>query len=99
MLAGFVSTHRHRSSRLGRFVAGLSSADRLRRHMAKCGTTLAGQKLWTGAEIERLRLCYPDYRRACAALPGRTFNAIKSKALRRGSRGRCGSGRTTISNV
>jgi len=50
--------------------------------MAKTGMTLAGQRLWTASEIKHLRRCYPDYRRACAALPGRTLNAIKSKALR-----------------
>jgi hypothetical protein len=50
--------------------------------MAKYGTTLAGQKLWTSVEIERLRRGYPDYRRACSALPDRTLNAIKSKAFR-----------------
>jgi len=29
--------------------------------MAKSGRTLAGQKLWTKAEIEHLRRTYPDY--------------------------------------
>jgi hypothetical protein len=52
--------------------------------MAKFGTTLAGQKLWTPAEINLLRRLYPDYRRACAALPHRTRLAIMGKAARAG---------------
>jgi hypothetical protein len=52
--------------------------------MAKTGMTLAGQRIWTASETKLLRRCYPDYRRACAALPGRTLNAIRSKARRLG---------------
>jgi len=75
---------RIRSSRFERLVAGLNAADRLRHFMAKFGTTLAGQKLWTPAEIAILRRFYPDYRRACTALPHRTARAIMSKAARAG---------------
>jgi hypothetical protein len=50
--------------------------------MAKSGRTLAGQKLWTDAEIECLRRFYPDYRKACSALPCRSLSAIQSKAFR-----------------
>jgi len=35
--------------------------------MAKSGRTLAGQKLWTKAEIEHLRRTYPDYCKARAS--------------------------------
>jgi hypothetical protein len=52
--------------------------------MARTGRTLAGQTLWTCAEVKLLCRFYPDYKRACAALPGRSFNAIKSKAFRLG---------------
>ena len=71
-------------SRFGQFVAGLSSADRLRRHMARSGATLAGQNLWIEAEAKILRRFYPDYKRACAAQRGRSLSAIKSNALRMG---------------
>ena len=75
--------NRHRGySRLSRLAAGAVSAERLRRHLAKSGRTLAGQKLWTKAEIEHLRRTYPDYRKACALLPSRSLSAIKSKAFR-----------------
>src|SRR6266478_1208652 len=69
-------------SRLSRLTAGAVSAERLRRHMAKSGRTLAGQKLWTKADIEHLRRAYPDYRKARALLPSRSLSAIKSKAFR-----------------
>jgi hypothetical protein len=69
-------------SRLSRLTAGAVSAERLRRHMAKSGRTLAGQKLWTIAEIKHLRRAYPDYRKARALLPSRSLSAIKSKAFR-----------------
>lgn len=84
MPADSKSKHHHRSSRLGQFVAGSNSADRLRQHMARTGRTLSGQRLWTDTEIKLLCRFYPDYRRACAALPGRSFDAIRSKALRMG---------------
>jgi hypothetical protein len=84
MSSNLISTHRHKPSRLGQFAAGLSSADRLRRQMAISGTTLAGQRLWIDAEIRLLRRFYPDYERACAALPGRSLSAVKSKAFRMG---------------
>ncbi len=75
-------TRRHEDSRLSWFAAGARSAERLRRRMAKSGRTLAGQTLWTEAEIKRLYRSYPDYRKACSALPRRSLNAIKSKAFR-----------------
>lgn len=76
------STHRRRSSRLGHLIVGLSSADRLRRYMARTGMTLAGQKLWTDTEIDLLRRFYPTYQHAWAALPGRSRRAVQSKAFR-----------------
>ena len=82
MPTGHTPTRHYRGSRLNWFAAGANSAERLRRHMAKSGRTLAGQKLWTEAEIRRLRRTYPDYRKARALLPGRSLNAIKSKAFR-----------------
>jgi len=82
MPAGHTPIRRYRYSRLRWLAAGANSAERLRRHMAKSGRTLAGQKLWTEDEIRRLRRTYPDYRKACAALPDRSLNAIKSKAFR-----------------
>ena len=69
-------------SRLSRLTSGAVSAERLRWHMAKSGRTLAGQKLWTKAEIEHLRRTYPDYRKARALLPNRSLSAIRSKAFR-----------------
>jgi len=77
MSADSKPSRRRRPSRLGHLVAGLNSADRLRRHMMKSGTTLAGQKLWSEAEVKLLRRYYPDYQRACAALPGRSLRAIQ----------------------
>ena len=82
MPTGLAPTYRYRHSRLSWLSAGVHSAERLRQRMAKSGKTLAGQKLWTEAEIKRLRRFYPDYRKACAALPCRSHNAIKSKAFR-----------------
>lgn len=75
-------TRRRGHSRLGWLVAGARSAEHLRRRMAKSGKTLSGQELWTAAEVKRLRRFYPDYRKACAALPCRSLNAIRSKAFR-----------------
>lgn len=80
MPANLAPTRRY--SRLGWLAAGARSAERLRQRMAKSGRTLAGQKLWTDAEIQHLRRFYPDYRKACAALPGRSPSAVKSKAFR-----------------
>jgi len=82
MLTGLAQTYRHGHSRLSWLAAGARSAERLRRRMTKSGRTLAGQKLWTEAEIKRLHSFYPDYRKACAALPCRSLSAIKSKAFR-----------------
>jgi hypothetical protein len=44
--------------------------------------TLAGQRLWSSAEIGVLVRFYPDYRRICAALSRRSLRAIRSKAAR-----------------
>jgi hypothetical protein len=44
--------------------------------------TLAGQRLWSSAEIGVLVRFYPDYRRICAALSRRSLCAIRSKAAR-----------------
>lgn len=75
--------NRHRGySRLSRLAAGAVSAERLRRHMAKSGRTLAGAEIMDQAEIEHLRRTYPDYRKACALLPNRSLSAIKSNAFR-----------------
>lgn len=82
MSTDLAPTRRHGDSRLGWFAAGARSAERLRRRMAKSGRTLAGQKLWTEAEIKRLLRFYPDYRKVHSALPDRSLNAIKSKAFR-----------------
>lgn len=84
MPSGHALIRHYRFSRLGRLAAGANSADRLRRHMAKSGRTLAGQKLWTEAEIGHLRRTYPDYRKARTSLPNRSLSAIKSKAFRLG---------------
>ncbi len=78
------SVRRHRPSRLGHFVAGVSSADRLRRHMARTGKTLAGQRLWIETEIKFMYRFYPDCERLRKLLPGRSLSAIRSKALRMG---------------
>lgn len=84
MPAAFAMKYDRRSSHLGRCAAALAAADRLREHMARFGTTLAGQVLWTRAESKLLRRCYPDYQRACAALPRRSRCAIGGKAVRLG---------------
>jgi hypothetical protein len=70
--------------RLEKLIAGINSGDRLRQYMAKYGTTLAGQSLWSEAESRLLRQSYPDYGCAYAALRRRTRNAVKSKAFRLG---------------
>lgn len=72
----------HGHSRLSWLTAGAHSAERLRRRMAKSGRTLAGQKLWTEAEVKRLLRFYPDYRKVHSALPDRSLSGIKSKAFR-----------------
>lgn len=82
MPANLVPTRKYRYSRLSWLAAGARAAERLRQRMAKSGRTLAGQKLWTEAEIQHLRRFYPDYRKACAVLHGRSLNAVKSKAFR-----------------
>ncbi len=82
MPTGLAQTYRHGHSRLSWLAAGARSAERRRRRMTKSGRTLAGQKLWTEAEIKRLHSFYPDYRKACAALPCRSLSAIKIKAFR-----------------
>lgn len=82
MPANLAPTRRYRYSRLSWLADGARSAERLRRRMAKSGRTLAGQKLWTDAEIQHLRRLYPDYRKACAVLHGRSLSAVKSKAFR-----------------
>jgi len=82
MPIGLALTRRRGRSRLSWLVAGARSAEHLRRHMARSGRTLSGQKLWTAAEVKHLRRFYPDYRKACAALPNRSLNAIRSKAFR-----------------
>lgn len=82
MPAGLAQTYRPGRSRLSWLAAGARSAERLRQRMAASGRTLAGQKLWTEAEIKRLHSFYPNYRKAYAALPCRSLSAIKSKAFR-----------------
>ena len=71
-------------SRLEELIAGINAGNRLRQYMAKYGTTLAGQPLWTEAESRSLQNSYPDYGRAYAALRRRTQCAVKSKAFRLG---------------
>lgn len=46
--------------------------------------TLAGQELWSRAEIGILCRLYPAYRQTFEALPSRTPSAIKTKAWRLG---------------
>lgn len=74
----------HRRSRLHWLVTGVNSSDRIRMRMMKTGQTLAGQDLWSKAEVKALRDLYPNYPRARKALIKRTFPAIKSKAWRSG---------------
>ncbi len=82
MPTSLAQTRRHGHSRLSWLAAGARSAESLRRRMAKSGRTLAGQKLWTKAEIKCLRRSYPDYRKVCRALPCQSLSAIQSKAFR-----------------
>jgi|GEM_PF-1717514 len=84
MLTGTTSIHRQKPSQLAWLANGARSADRLRRQMARTGFTLAGQRLWSDAEVNLLRRLYPDYRKACIALRGRSRSAVQSKALRLG---------------
>lgn len=63
---------------------GLDGRSAILRHIERTGLTIAGQRVWTAAEIEVLRQCYPDREAACSALPGRTRAAIAHKAQRLG---------------
>lgn len=52
----------------------------LLRHIERTGCTIAGDPVWTEAEIADLRRCYPDRAAAQTALPRRTPGAIAEKA-------------------
>ncbi|WP_406854667.1 hypothetical protein ABEG18_19250 [Alsobacter sp. KACC 23698] len=52
----------------------------IRERMIKTGE-LFGQKLWTPEEDAILKAYYPDKRAAHAALPHRTFQAVKSRGV------------------
>lgn len=56
----------------------------LLRHIERTGYTIAGDPVWTEAEIANLRACYPDREAAHAALRRRTPGAIAKKAWRLG---------------
>jgi hypothetical protein len=59
---------------------GLHGKSVILRHIERTGCTIAGQPVWTAAEIDTLRQFYPDREAACSALPGRTPAAIAKKA-------------------
>lgn len=65
---------------------GAQTAQRNRRHMARTGTTLSGQKLWTPAEETLLRELYPlmTYAEMADHFKGRTWMAIRHKAQKLG---------------
>lgn len=54
------------------------------RHIERTGCTIAGTPVWTQAEVDILRRCYPDRNAACTALPSRTRIAVAQKAQRLG---------------
>jgi hypothetical protein len=54
-----------------------NTAARIRRQMARSGTNLAGNKIWTSEEDRLCRSTYPDFAAIAEALPHRTMDAIR----------------------
>lgn len=63
---------------------GLHGRMVLLRHIERTGCTIAGDPVWSEAEIADLRRCYPDREAAYTALLRRTPGAIAKKAWRLG---------------
>ena len=59
---------------------GLDGKNRILRHIAHTGCTIAGAPVWTTVELEVLRCLYPDLDALVRALPRRTLAAIAHKA-------------------
>jgi hypothetical protein len=57
----------------------IATADRNRRRMQKEGVTPNGCRIWTDAELQKLKELYPDYR-AAAQILGRSYFAIRNKS-------------------
>jgi hypothetical protein len=63
---------------------GLHGKSVILRHIERTGCTIAGQPVWTAAEIDVLHEFYPDRDAAYLALPRRTSAAIAKKAQQLG---------------
>lgn len=63
---------------------GMDGRDRLLDHILRTGCTIAGDPVWTDAELSLLRQHYPDRNELRAALPRRTPGAIAHKARKIG---------------
>ncbi len=58
---------------------GIISSERARQRVQSTGRVF-GHAVWTPAEDQVVRDCYPDYARACTLLPKRTYWSIRSRA-------------------